>query len=149
MWSLIINLFISLGVGGLSSFLTRDSMDIYKYIILPPGAPPSWLFPIVWIILYILMAISADIIYKNSKGSFALGLYGLQLIFNFIWPLLFFNGRSFLAAFIWLMILWLLVIFMMIKFYKIKPIAAYLQIPYILWLTYAAYLNLSIYILNR
>lgn len=147
---LIISLLISLGIGGLSSFLTRDSMDIYKDIILPSFAPPSWLFPVAWTILYILMGISAYMIYE-SKSEFrglALTVYITQLIVNFIWPLLFFNGRMFLAAFICLMILWLMVLWMTSLFYKIKPWAAYMQIPYILWLTFAAYLNWTIYTLN-
>lgn len=147
--SLIINLFISLGIGGLASFVTRDSMDIYKYIVLPPLAPPSWIFPVVWTILYILMAISATIVYEKSSKTSALTLYGLQLIVNFIWPILFFNGRMFSAAFICLIILWILVLWMIIKFYKVRPIAAYLQIPYLIWLTFALYLNWNVFVLNR
>ena len=147
--TLIINLIISLGVGGLSSFLTSGSMDIYSSIILPPFAPPSYLFPIVWTILYVLMAISATIIYEKSPRAKSLVIYGLQLLVNFIWPLLFFNGRMFSAAFVCLMILWFLVIWMILEFYKTDKLAAYLQIPYLLWLTFAAVLNFSIFILNR
>ena len=147
--SLIINLFISLGIWGLASFITRDSMEVYKYIILPPLAPPSWIFPVVWTIIYILMAISATIIYESSPKASALVIYGLQLIVNFIWPILFFNGRMFSAAFICLVILWILVLWVIISFYKIKPLAAYLQIPYLLWLTFALYLNWNVFILNR
>ena len=147
--TLIVNLIISLGVGGLSSFLTRDSMDVYSSIILPPFAPPSYLFPIVWAVLYVLMAISATIIYEKSPRSKSLVIYALQLFVNFIWPLLFFNGRMFSAAFICLMILWFLVIWMILEFYKTDKLAAYLQIPYLLWLTFAAVLNFSIFVLNR
>ena len=149
--SLIISLVLSLGVGGLASLATRDSMDVYQYINLPPFAPPSSLFPIVWTILYILMGISAYGVYESESKykSSALSLYGIQLIVNFIWPLLFFNGRMFSAAFVCLMILWLLVIFMIIQFYKVKPWTAWLQIPYLIWLTFAAFLNWNVFILNR
>ena len=147
--SLIINLLISLGIGGLASFVTRDSMNIYSYIVLPPLAPPSWIFPVVWTILYILMAISATIVYNNSPNASALTLYALQLIVNFIWPILFFNGRMFSAAFICLIVLWILVLWMIVKFYKVRPVAAYLQIPYLIWLTFALYLNWNVFVLNR
>lgn len=149
--TLIINLVISLGIGGLASFLTRNSMDIYKDILLPSFAPPSWLFPIAWTILYTLMGISSYMIYesKSKLRGLALTVYTIQLIVNFIWPLLFFNGRMFFVAFICLIILWLIVIWMVNLFNKVKSLAAYIQIPYIVWLTFAAYLNWNIYILNR
>ena len=148
--SLFLSLLISLGIGGIASFLTRDSMGIYSSIRLPAFAPPSSVFPVAWIILYTLMGISAYIIYESSseRKSSALVIYGLQLIVNFLWPLIFFDGRMFLTAFVCLIVLWLLVLWMIISFYKIKPIAAYLQIPYILWLTFAAYLNWNIFLLN-
>ena len=146
--TLVVNLLISLGVGGLAAFLTKDAMQIYKYIITPPLAPPAIIFPIVWSILYVLMAISATIIYEKSSKTFPLVVYGVSLFFNFIWPLFFFNGRMFSASLIVLIILWLLVAYMIYEYYKISKLAAYLQIPYLLWLTFAAYLNWSIYILN-
>lgn len=148
---LLFSLFISWGIGGIAAFLTNDSMDIYSSIKLPKLAPPSIVFPIAWSILYTLMGISAYMIYESQleRKSFALGIYALQLIVNFLWPLIFFDGRMFLAALICLIILWVLVLWMIISFYKIKPLAAYLQIPYLLWLTFAAYLNLNIYLLNR
>lgn len=147
--TLILNLIISLGVGGLTGFLTRDSMNIYDTIVTPPFAPPALLFPIVWGILYTLMAISATLIYEKDPKSKGLVIYGAQLLANFIWPLLFFNGRMFLAAFVCIMILWLLIIWMIVEFSKVDKVAAYLQIPYLLWITFAAVLNLSIFILNR
>ena len=147
--TLIVNLIISLGVGGLSAFLTRDSMDIYNYIAVPAFAPPSSVFPIVWTILYVLMAVSVTLVYEGSPKSSGIVAYGLQLLVNFIWPLFFFNGRMFSASFVVLIILWLLVILMIYEFYKVNKTAAYLQIPYLLWLTFAAYLNWNIYLLNR
>ena len=147
---LIISLLIPLAVGGLSAFLTRNSMDVYANINQPPLAPPSILFPIVWTILFALMGVSSYLVYmSNSKNKReALALYGVQLIVNFIWPLIFFNMQAYFAAFLWLILLWVLVAVMIRQFYKAKPLAAYLQIPYIIWLTFAAYLNLAIFLMN-
>ena len=147
---LIISLLIPLAVGGLSAFLTRNSMDVYSNINQPPLAPPSILFPIVWTILFTLMGISSYLVYvSNAKNKReALALYGVQLVVNFIWPLIFFNMQAYFAAFLWLILLWVLVALMIWQFYKAKPSASYLQIPYILWLTFAAYLNLAIYLMN-
>ena len=148
--SLIISLAISLGVGGLSSIITSNSSDIYQNLNQPPLAPPSWLFPVVWTILYILMGISAYIVYESdypSKNK-ALTVYAIQLVVNLVWPILFFNLEMFLLAFLWLMLLFVLVIYMIVLFYKISPIAAFLQIPYALWIIFAGYLNLMVYLLN-
>ena len=147
---LIISLIIPLAIGGLSAFLTRNSMDVYSNINQPPLAPPSILFPIVWTILFTLMGISSYLVYvSNAKNKReALALYGVQLVVNFIWPLIFFNMQAYFASFLWLLLLWVLVALMIWQFYKAKPLAAYLQIPYILWLTFAAYLNLAIFLMN-
>ena len=148
----IISITIALAVGGLSAFLTRGNMDIYQNISQPPLAPPAILFPIVWTILYILMGISGAIIYmrrKETDVSGALKIYAFQLIVNFLWSIIFFNMQAYLFAFVWLVILWLLIIAMIVSFKKISPIAAYLQIPYLLWVTFAGYLNIMIYFLNK
>ncbi len=147
-----IGILIPITVGLLSAYLTKDNMDIYKMISSPKLAPPGILFPIVWTILYILMGISSVIIYnsntvKSEKGK-ALLLYGAQLAVNFFWSILFFNKKLFLASFLWLILLWILIIAMIIRFYKINKAAAWLQIPYLLWVTFAGYLNLAIYLLN-
>ena len=149
--SLIISLLISLGVGGLSALLTMGSMDIYKYLDKPPLAPPSIVFPIVWTILFILMGISAYLIYNSNSEhkQKALLIYGIQLLVNFIWPILFFVLNYRLIALFIIIILLILIIIMIIKFYKINKLAAYLQIPYLLWVSFATYLNLGFYILNR
>lgn len=148
--SLLINLLITLGGGVVIAFLTRDSMEVYANVQQPPLAPPGVVFPIIWTILYTLMGISAYMITEsNSKlKNKALTVYGIQLFLNFIWPLVFFNGQMFLFAFIILMALWIMVLWMIGIFYKINPISAFLQIPYALWLTFAAYLNLGVYLLN-
>ena len=148
--TLITSLAISLGVGGLSSIITRGSFEIYKDLNRPPLSPPSWIFPVVWTILYILMGISSYIVYESDSElkNKALTVYIIQLAVNFIWPILFFNLEMFLLSFVWLLILLALIIYMILLFYKISPIAAYLQIPYLLWIVFAGYLNLMIFILN-
>ena len=157
MWKKIkpyfISIVIALGVGGLAAFLTRNSMDIYKEINTPPLSPPSWLFPVVWTILYILMGISAAMIYKE-KGSFdgtkekALVTYAASLIFNFAWSIVFFNLKGFGVAVIILLILLFLIIRTILLYRKINKIAAYMQIPYAVWVAFAGYLNIGIWILN-
>jgi len=148
--SLLISLLISLGTGILASILTSKNMDIYTRLILPPLAPPSIVFPIVWSILYILMGVSAYIVYQSNKQekSFALIVYGIQLILNFVWTLLFFNAELYWISFICLVILWVLILTMIKVFSNINKVAGYLQVPYLLWVTFAGYLNLMIAILN-
>lgn len=148
----IISVIIALAVGGLSALLTKNNMSIFEKINMPPLSPPSVVFPIVWAVLYILMGISSAIIYKNGTDreevQSALKVYALQLAVNFFWSLIFFNMQAYLFAFIWLILLWILVIVMIVKFKKISPAAAWLQIPYLLWVTFAGYLSLMIYLLN-
>ena len=150
----IVSVALALGVGGLAAFITRNDMDVYKVIVLPPLAPPSVLFPIVWTILYVLMGIGAALIYlergnKQSAARDALSVYGINLILNFMWSVLFFKFRVFLFAFFWLLALLATIIKMILDFKKIKPIAGYLQIPYAFWVAFAGYLNFAIWWLNR
>ncbi len=149
-----ISILISLGVGGLSAFLTKNSMDIYEEINQPPLSPPSILFPIVWSILFVLMGISAAIIYTYKEEEpaavkDALVVYAISLFFNFFWTIIFFNMQAYLFAFVWLIALWILIILTITSYKKISPLAAYLQIPYLIWVTFAAYLNLGVWVLNR
>lgn len=145
----IIFILIPLAVGVLSS-MASGGTELYSTIKQPALSPPGFIFPIVWTILYILMGISSYIIYTSHSPhtADALSIYGFQLFFNFIWSIIFFKFSLFLPSFIWLLILILLIVLMIYNFYKIKPIAAYLQIPYLLWCIFAAYLNFMIYILN-
>lgn len=145
---------IALAVGGLSALVTSGNMDLYSSITPPPLAPPSILFPIVWTILYTLMGIGSAMIFlendnKPKKVRSALFVYGFNLFLNFFWSIIFFNMQAFLFSFVWLVILWVTILIMIIKFYQINPVAGLLQIPYLLWVTFAGYLNLAIYILNR
>lgn len=145
------SILIPLAVGGLSALVTRESMEVYKSIQRPPLAPPGWLFPIVWSILFILMGVSAYrvAISDSPKKRAALWLFGVQLAVNFVWPILFFNLQDYLFAFFWLCLLWVLILTMVIVFSRIDKAAGYLQLPYLLWVTFAGYLNLGVYFLNR
>jgi tryptophan-rich sensory protein len=150
----IISIAIALGVGALSAFFTRNNMNLYEEIITPPLSPPSILFPIVWTVLYILMGISAAMIYTDTFSSprekrSALYTYALSLIVNFFWSIIFFNMRAFLFAFLWLLLLLFLIVRTIMKYYKINSTAAYLQIPYLVWVSFAGYLTAAIWILNR
>ena len=151
--SYVIAIIIPLIIGGLSALFTMGNMNIYEELNTPALSPPSILFPIVWTVLYILMGISSGIIYNTETASIpqrksSLYTYALSLIFNFFWSIIFFNMRAFLFAFIWLLALLFLIVRTIMKYYKINKTAALLQIPYLLWVTFAGYLNLAIWILN-
>ena len=151
-WIFVINITIALGVGALSA-LVSGNMDIFDTVPKPPLSPPPILFPIVWTILFTLMGIGISLVLvsdsKPDQKKKSLKLYITQLIFNFFWSVIFFNLRLFGIAFFWLLALLVLIILMTISFNKSSKAAAYLQIPYILWVTFAGYLNLAIYFLSR
>jgi len=140
-------------VGGLSGWLSREGIQLYnETVIQPPLSPPMWVFPVVWGILYALMGIGAARVWladgeEGQKRS--LILYLLQLVFNFFWSIIFFNFQNYGLAFIWILALWTLVLLMILSFRKTDRLAALLQIPYLLWVTFAAYLNLGVWILNN
>lgn len=136
-------------VGGLAGWLTRAGVQLYNTTaVKPPLSPPQWVFPIVWGILYALMGVSAARIAKTDSKT-GLNIFIGQLVINFFWPLLFFNAGAYGFAAIWLAILWLLVLAMILVFRRSDPVAAWLQIPYLLWLTFALYLNVGAWALNR
>lgn len=140
------------GVGLLAGLLTRNAAMIYANTIQkPPLAPPAIVFPIVWTILYALMGISAARVATSPNrtgGNTSLNLFIVQLIVNFFWSFFFFNAQAFGFAAIWLVLLWVLVLLMIISFWKVDRLAAWLQVPYLVWLTFAAYLNFAVYLLN-
>ncbi len=147
---LLLNLLIPLGVGGLAAFLTRGTMDVYSFLKLPPLSPPGWIFPVVWSVLYLLMGIAAYLVWmRDSTGRLgALLLYGLQLAFNFVWPLLFFSARRWGLSFFWLLGLWILVLLTTVRFFRETKAAGWLMVPYLLWVTFAVYLNGGVWYLN-
>ena len=140
----------ALAVGGLSALLTGDSMEKYKALNQPPLAPPGWVFPIVWTVLFVLMGIGAAMVCLSGSSSKKkpIAIYGLQLLVNFFWTILFFLLEARLFAFFWLLLLLGLAIWMAISFGRVNKAAGLLQIPYILWLLFAGYLNLAVYLLN-
>lgn len=149
---LFICIAISLIAGGVAGFISKNSMNAFTALNKPPLSPPGWLFPVVWTILYLLMGIASYLILTSDAplkdvGN-ALKLYFIQLFFNFLWPILFFQLELYSFAFIWLIVLWLLILATTISFSRISKPAAYLMVPYLLWVTFAGYLNLGIAILN-
>ncbi|MFR3172496.1 MAG: TspO/MBR family protein [Roseburia intestinalis] len=138
-----------LAVGTLSSLLTKNSMENFAMLQKPTFAPPGFLFPVVWTILYVLMGIASYLVLTSGKPTGnALIVYGIQLVFNFFWSILFFNLGLCMFAFLWLVLLWLLILLTTVLFYQILKPAGYLMIPYLLWVTFAGYLNLGICLLN-
>ena len=152
--SYVVSILIPLAVGTLSALITMGNMDIYEEIITPPLSPPSWLFPVVWTILYTLMGVSAGIVWQKRKekpkeADKAISYYAISLAFNFVWSILFFNFRLYLPAFAWLIVLLVLIIYTIRAYLKISRVSAYLQIPYAIWVAFAGYLNLAIWFLNK
>ena len=139
-------------VGALSGWLTREGTQINaQTIVKPPLSPPGWVFPVVWAILYALMGIGAAKVYQapaSKTRSMGLNLFITQLVVNFFWSPIFFNLQDFGFSLLWLLLLWGLVLWMILAFRKVKPLAAKLQIPYLLWLTFAAYLIFGVWCLN-
>ena len=140
------------GVGFLSGWLTREGSQLYSQtIVKPPLSPPAMVFPIVWAILFVLMGIGAARIYlaePSPERTRGLRIFLLQLAFNFFWSILFFNFQVFGIALIWLLILWGLILWMIVTFRQVDPLAAWLQVPYLLWVSFAAYLNFGVWRLN-
>lgn len=146
-----LSILLPLGVGGLAGFLTRDSMAVYSQVRQPPLAPPGWVFPVVWTILYLLMGTAAYWAGESpgsGKGQGRLA-YGVQLALNFFWPILFFRLQWFGVSFLWLLLLLAAIGWTMAAFSRTSRRAAKLLIPYFLWTLFAGYLNLGIYLLNR
>lgn len=144
---------LSEAVGLLSGYLTRAGTQAYAEMLQkPPLSPPGWVFPVVWTVLYALMGISAARIYltpPSQARSRGLNLFAIQLAVNFLWSPIFFNATAYGFALLWLLLLWVLVLLMLLQFRKVDKAAARLQIPYLLWLTFAAYLNYGVWQLNR
>ena len=145
---------IPLAIGGLSALLTRGNMQITSQVQTPPLTPPAILFPIAWSILYILMGVSSAIIWANREKDIdaaqsGLATYALSLAFNFAWSIFFFNFRWFGFSLVWLIALWILILVTISRYRKLSSAAAYLQIPYAVWVAFAGYLNAGIWWLNR
>ena len=149
---LLICLAVPLAVGGLSALLTRGGMERFKSLNKPPLTPPGWLFPVVWTILFLMMGAASYLVWKSGRprraARTALTLYGVQLAFNFLWSMLFFNMGLYLAAFFELISRWLFILLTAARFYRLSRGAGYLLLPYLLWVAFAGYLNFGVYLLN-
>ena len=142
---------ISLGVGALAGYLTRDSLaTVYPLLEKSALTPPGWVFPIAWTILYLLMGIGMALVEARGgpERSRALTLFGIQLALNFGWSLLFFNSGAYLSALLCLIVLWVMILAMAGSFASVSRLAAWLQIPYLLWVAFAGYLNAAVWVLN-
>ena len=149
---LIWNLALPLAVGGLAS-LASGGMGDFKAMNQPPLSPPGWVFPVVWTLLYLAMGYAAYRV-QNSDAEpetirRAMLFYYVQLALNFLWPVLFFGFNAYLLAFVELLVLWVAICVTMFKFYRIDERSGDLLLPYLLWVTFAAYLNFGIWWLNR
>lgn len=147
---IILNLAISLGIGVLSSLFTMNTIDLYQTINRPKYSPPGYLYPIIWTILYILIGLSSYLIHRstNKDKETALIIYYFQLFINFTWPIIFFTYHNFLLALAILITLCLLVAILIKLFYRIRPLAAFLLLPYFGWIIFALYLNFWIFVKN-
>ena len=147
---------VPLIVGGISAFISSDAMSSFNSMKQPPLSPPAILFPIVWTILYIMMGISNYLIWEKvpedekliKARKTAIIIYGIQLFMNFCWSPIFFNGKFYYFAFVWLVVLWGLILSLIIISWKNSKTAAYLLIPYLLWCSFAGYLNIMIAVMN-
>ena len=148
---LLAALALPLVIGGLSALLSRKGMESFGSLKKPPLSPPAWLFPVVWTVLFLLMGLASWLVYRQGREGrprWALPAYGLQLFFNFFWSLLFFRWGLFLPALAWLAVLWGLIVWTLTLFRRARPAAGWLLVPYLLWVTFAAYLNAGIWLLN-
>lgn len=135
-------------IGGSIVGLIISKYINYNYLVNPPLSPPSYLFPIVWSILYLLIGISYYIYRKNNNSYLTIKLYYIQLILNYLWSIIFFIFKLRTLAAIWIILLAIIIIYLMLKYYKEEKTSFYLFIPYILWVLYATYLNIGIVLLN-
>ena len=137
-------------VGGGSALATMNAMEQYGAIQKPMLSPPGWLFPVVWSILFLLMGIASYLVWRSdspNRGT-ALTVYGIQLAFNFLWILVFFCMRSYGLSVGILLLLWLLILITTVLFYRIDHTTLWLMLPYLLWVTFAGYLNIGVAVLN-
>ena len=149
---LAVAVLIPLFTGMFSSFLTGEDMKIYQNMNHPPLAPPGWVFPVAWTILYVLMGIASYLVWSSEteieRKRTALRFYAAQLIMNFFWSTLFFTYARILLALVWLLAMWVLVLICAIRFYRIRHAAGWMMGVLLLWTTFAAYLNFACYAMS-
>jgi len=152
---LIIFIVIAHSAGIIGSFFTAPSIDSwYTFLEKPPFSPPNWLFAPAWLTLYTLMGVAAFLVWSSyghiagERARTALWLYGIHLVFNALWSVIFFGLKNPALAFLEIILLWVLILTVTLKFYKIRKAAGILLIPYLLWVSFAAALNFFIWQLN-
>ncbi len=152
LWAVAVSILIPLAVGGLSALLTRDGMRLFALMRKPPLAPPAWAFPAAWTALYIMMGAASYLVYASGASRVrrerALTFYALQLGMNFFWSIVFFSLEMYLTAFIWLVGMWMLILICTVLFWHIDRRAGRLMLPYLVWVAFAGYLNMGIFLLN-
>ena len=149
--ALVIAVLIPLAGGALSGYLSRSGTELYAAMQQPPLSPPGWVFPVVWTVLYTLMGLASYFIWvrrEDPRVPTALRLYAAQLGFNLLWPVFFFRFGLYPFAFFWLVSLWLLILVTLCLFARLSRPAGLLLLPYLLWVSFAAYLNLGVWLLN-
>lgn len=150
---LVLCIGIPLAVGGLSGWVTRGAMEDFQALNQPPLSPPGWLFPVVWTVLFVLMGIASYLVVRSQGPEKlvkrALTFYGIQLGFNFLWSILFFNLGLYLVSFFWLVLLWCLILLTTLQFSALDRRTFWLMLSYLAWVAFAGYLNLGIFWLNR
>lgn len=151
--ALLLSVFIAEGAGVLSGYLGMSSSETYETLIRPSFAPPSWVFGVVWPILYLLMGIAAYRIWMRGRGELdttkALVLYAIQLFLNFMWTIIFFRWRLIGLAFFELMILLIFILLTTFEFFKFDKLSGFFMLPYILWVSFAGVLNFTFWMLNN
>ena len=148
--ALIIQVIVALLAGGLASLLGGETATLYERLVSPPLAPPGWVFPVVWTVLYILMGLAAGLVARSGDmdSDTALTLYYVQLGLNVLWPLVFFRLEWLAVAAVWLLLLTAAVYATWRRFRAIHPVAGWLLVPYLLWCVFALYLNVGFVVLN-
>lgn len=150
--TLAVSVAIPLAVGGLAALISGGGAETYGALNRPALSPPAWLFPVVWTALYILMGVAAYLVVVSdadrAQKRTALLFYGVQLFFNFLWPIAFFNFGAYWFAFVWILLLFALIFVTAVLFYRITPAAGWLLLPYLFWVAFASYLNFAVASLN-
>lgn len=146
--ALAVSVAVPLAVGGLAALISGGGAEAYGALNRPALSPPAWLFPVVWTALYILMGVAAYLVAVSDADSAqkrtALLFYGVQLFFNFLWPIAFFNFGAYWFAFVWILLLFALIFVTAVLFYRITPAAGWLLLPYLFWVAFASYLNFAV-----
>jgi tryptophan-rich sensory protein len=149
---LLVSLLLPLGIGAVAGMFTAKAIpDWYATLNQPSFNPPNWVFGPVWTTLYILLGISLFLIWKMEAGkarNLAILIFMLQMMLNFAWSFFFFYFKTIGLALLDILALWIMILVMLIHFYKLKPMAAYINIPYLLWVSFATVLNAAYYFLN-